>query len=399
MFVRDFLQFTAWSIFYQRTRSLLTILGIAVGIAAVIILTSIGKGLHGFVLAEFTQFGTNLIAINPGKVTTMGTPLGILGSVRPLTMEDAQSLRKISRINAVVPALQGNAEVEAANRRRRVTVYGVGPEVPEAFSMKVCMGKFLPPDNPIAPRALAVLGSKLRRELFGVANPLGRRIRVGGYRYRVIGVMESKGQVLGTDLDDTVFIPAARALELFNREGLMEIDVLYAQNAPVDEVVASIRRILAARHGREDFTITTQQQMLDVLDSVLNILTFAAGGLGGISLLVGGVGILTIMTIAVRERTAEIGLLRALGATRSQVMYLVLGEAVVLAAMGGLAGLVSGIGCVYLLNIFFPALPTHIPWLYVLLAECLASAIGLTAGAFPARYAIRLNPVDALRFG
>ena len=177
-----------------------------------------------------------------------------------------------------------------------------------------------------------MLGSKLYTELYGTANALGERIRVGGQRYRVVGVMESKGDMVGIDLDDTVYIPAARGLELFNRQGLLEIDVLYAEGVPVDEVVAGIKRILTARHGAEDFTVVTQQQMLDVLGSIVDVLTLGVAALGGISLLTGGVGIFTIMTIAVRERTQEIGLLRAIGARRSRIAQLFLGEAMLLSA-------------------------------------------------------------------
>jgi len=250
----------------QRMRSFLTGLGIAVGIAAVVLLTSIGEGLNRFVVSEFTQFGTNLIGINPGRVTTMGTPLGILGTVRLLTLGDAEALRRVPHVNAVIPWIWGNAEIEGGRKRRRTTVYGVGPEMPFAFRIKVSTGRFLPADDPDAPRAFAVLGSKLRKELFNSANPLGQRIRIGGDRFRVIGTMESKGRILGGfDMDDTVYIPTTRGLELFNREGLMEIDILYSEGASVDEVVAGIRRVLTTRHGKEDFTITTQQQMLDVL--------------------------------------------------------------------------------------------------------------------------------------
>ena len=207
--------------------------------------------------------------------------------------------------------------------------------MPTAFTFKVGLGEFLPADDPRAPRPLAVLGSKVRDELYGERNPLGDMIRVGGERYRVIGVMESKGQVLGFDLDDAVYIPAARALELYNRQSLFEIDVLYDKSVSADEVVSGIERVITARHGGLDVTITTQQQMLDVLGSVLNVVTFAVGALGGISLLVGGVGIFTIMTIAVRERTAEIGLLRAVGADRGQVRAIFLSESMLLAGIGG----------------------------------------------------------------
>jgi putative ABC transport system permease protein len=222
-------------------------------------------------------------------------------------------------------------------------------------------------------------------------------VRLGGDRYRVVGVMEPKGTILGFDMDDTVFIPTLRALEMFNREGLMEIDVLYEKGGNVDEVVAAIKRVLIARHGDEDFTITTQQQMLDVLGSVLNILTFAVGALGGISLIVGAIGILTIMTIAVTERTNEIGLLRALGAKRSHITLFLLLEAAMLSALGGIFGLALGIGGAQALAFFVPALPVHTPWHYVILAEALAISIGLISGVLPARRAAKMDPVEALR--
>lgn len=397
MLLRDFLSLTGGSLIAHRLRTFLTTLGIAVGIAAVMLLTSIGEGVHQFVLSEFTQFGTTIVGINPGRTTTHGASTGVFGTVRPLTIEDTEALKRLPFARAVVPFVQGNAEVEAGNRRRRTTVYGAGPEMPEAFSMHVQSGRFLPHDDPTAPRALAVLGSKLRQELFGDRNPLGQRIRVGGNRYRVIGVMEPKGTVLGFDLDDTVYIPAARGLELFNRDSLFEIDLLYKKTVKADSVVAGIKKLLIARHGREDFTVTTQEQMLDVLGSILNILTFAVGAIGGISLLVGAIGIVTIMTIAVNERTSEIGLIRALGARRSQVLSLFLGEAIVLAAVGGIAGLLLGVGIANLLHLALPALPVHTPWIFVFTAEAVAVLIGLAAGVLPAQRAARLDPVEALR--
>ena len=397
MYLRDFMHLAGTSLVARRLRSVLTSLGIGVGIAAVVLLTSIGEGIHQYVLSEFTQFGTTLVGINPGRTTTHGTSMGVFGSERPLSIEDADALKQLSFVEAVVPFVQGNAEVEAGNRRRRTTIYGAGPQMPEALRMRVNSGAFLPDDDPTAPRALAVLGSKLRQELFGYRNPLGKRITIAGNRYRIIGVMEPKGQVLGFDLDDTVYIPAARALELFNRETLFEIDVMYRSNASVDRVVDGIKRTLIARHGREDFTITTQEQMLDVLGSILNVLTFAVAAIGGISLLVGAIGIVTIMTIAVNERTGEIGLIRALGARQSQVLGLFLGEATVLAAVGGLAGLAMGLGVASLLRLVLPELPVHTPWTYVVLAEVLAVVLGIISGILPARRAARLDPVEALR--
>ena len=200
-------------------------------------------------------------------------------------------------------------------------------------------------------------------------------------------------------MDDTVYIPAVRALDLIEREGQMEIDVLYRQGYTPEEVTGAIRRLLVNRHGQEDFTITTQQQMLDVLGSVLSMLTVAVGALGGISLLVGSVGIFTVMTIAVRERTAEIGLLRALGASRGSILLLFLLEATLLAGLGGGAGLAVGAGLAWLIHALLPLLPVHTPWSFVLFAELLSMAIGVVAGIAPARQAARLDPVEALRMG
>jgi putative ABC transport system permease protein len=233
--------------------------------------------------------------------------------------------------------------------------------------------------------------------MYGGGNALGDRVRIGGQRYRVVGVMQSKGEMVGFDLDDTVYIPAARGLELFDREGLHEIDILYGEDSPVDEVVAGVRRILLARHGAEDFTIITQQEMLDVLGSIIDVLTLGVAALGGISLLVGGVGIFTIMTIAVRERTQEIGLLRAIGARRSRIAQLFVGEAMLLSAIGGIGGLVLGIAIVVLARWAIPAMPARIAPLYVVLSILIAVAIGLIAGVLPARSAARLEPLDALR--
>jgi putative ABC transport system permease protein len=397
MLLRDAITLSLHSILSQRMRSFLTALGIAVGIAAVVLLTSLGEGVHRFVLAEFTQFGTNLIGISPGKTSTHGMSGAVISNIRPLSLDDSLALARLSRVIAVVPVVQGNAAVEHGSRSRRTYIFGVGDSAPTVWQMAVAQGRFMPDDDPRTARAFAVLGSKVKDELFGSENPLGRRIRIGSERYRVIGVMASKGQMLGFDLDDAVYIPAGRAMALFDRESLMEIDILYAAGSDGDEIAQRAKELLVRRHGSEDFTIVTQTQMLEVLGSVLNVLTIAVGALGGISLLVGGVGILTIMIIAVRERTSEIGLMRALGAGRRQIMVIFIGEAIVLSSIGGLAGLILGAGGAWLLGKIVPALPTHTPLAYVLFAEVLAAAIGLLAGVLPARHAAGLDPVEALR--
>jgi putative ABC transport system permease protein len=398
MLLTDSLQLAVRAIIGQRLRSFLTLLGIAVGIASVILLTSIGEGIHRYVLGEFTQFGTNVIGVHPGKTKTGGASMaGMPSSARPLTLEDAAALARLPNVVAVTPSLFGNAEVNGNGRSRRTSVYGVGASMLTVFKGKVRVGSFLPPDEAGAARALVVLGPKLKQEVFGTDNALGKRVRIGGLQFRVIGVMEPKGQFLGIDLDDTAFIPASRAMELFNRDGLNEIDVAAAEDASAAHVVEQVRRLMKARHGREDFTIISQEEMLSTLSSILDVLTMAVGALGGISLLVGGVGIVTIMTIAVTERTSEIGLMVAIGARRRTILGLFLGEAVALAALGGLLGLLLGMGLAQLIRLFVPALPVHTPLSFAVLAEVLAMSIGLIAGVLPARNAARLDPVEALR--
>lgn len=392
----DLLQFSYRAIVSHKLRSSLTALGLVIGIAAVVILTSIGRGIHTFVLAEFTQFGTHLLTINPGKKSTFGISGATISTVRPLSLDDAAALRKLPSVIAVVPVLQGNVRVEAGIKQRRTNALGVGSAVPEVWRLKTAIGRFLPPEEG-NPRPLAVLGHKMGVELFGTANPLGQRIRIGTDRYRVIGVMEKKGQMLGFDMDDTLYIPAAKAMELFDRESLMEIDVLYKNSVSVASVQNAVKRLMIARHGLEDFTIITQNQMLETMDSVLNILTMGVAALGGISLLVGSVGILTIMTIAVSERVSEIGLLRAVGAERRVIFRLFLGEALALSLAGGLAGVVAGILVIETIGYALPALPVELAWGYIVSAFAVSLLIGIAAGVAPAIKAARLEPLEALR--
>jgi putative ABC transport system permease protein len=396
MRILDLLHFSYRAIVSHKLRSSLTALGLVIGIAAVVILTSIGRGIHSFVLGEFTQFGTHLLSVNPGKKSTFGISGATISTVRPLSIDDAEALRKLPSVIAVVPVVQGNVRVEAGAKQRRANALGVGSAVPEVWRIKTAIGRFLPPEEG-NPRPLAVLGHKMAAELFGSANPLGQRIRIGTDRYRVIGVMEKKGQMLGFDMDDTLYIPAAKALELFDRESLVEINVLYKPSVSAATVQNAVKRLLIARHGFEDFTIITQDQMLETMDSVLNILTMGVAALGGISLLVGSVGILTIMTIAVSERVSEIGLLRAVGAERRVIFRLFLGEALALSMAGGLAGALAGILVIEAIGYALPALPVELAWGYILSSFAVSLLIGIAAGVAPAVKASRLEPLEALR--
>jgi len=395
--VRDLLGLALGAVFHHRLRSALSMLGIAIGIASVILLTSIGEGTRRYMIAEFTQFGTNLLAVNPGKSETVGVPGALGGSTRPLTIDDAEELTRLPGVEAVTPVAFGTARVEAGTRGRSVFVYGVTSNIPTVWRWRVRVGSFWPQGDPRRGAPLAVLGPRLQRELFGTASPLGEHVRIAGRRFRVIGLMESKGQFLGLDLDDAVFVPVATAMKLFNLQELNEIDILFSNARIAGEVEAAVRTALTARHGdREDFTVTSQTEMLEVFGNVMEIITGAVGAIAGISLVVGAIGILTMMWISVGEREHEIGLARAVGATRRQVETLFLAEAATLASLGGLLGLTAGLGLCALLRAAVPGLPVQTPPAFAIAALLVSLATGLASGVLPARRAARLDPVEAL---
>ncbi|TDJ03197.1 MAG: FtsX-like permease family protein [Deltaproteobacteria bacterium] len=382
----------------HRLRSFLSMLGIAIGITAVILLTSIGEGTRRYLITEFTQFGTNVLAINPGKTETSGLPGVFGGTTHKLTLDDSEALKRLWGVKKVVPLAMGQARVEGNGRGRSVFVYGVTSDVPEVWKFEVGQGAFLPPGDPRRGSMTAVLGPTLKRELFGDENALGEFVRVAGFRLRVIGVMAPKGRILGIDIDDAAYVPVATAMQMFNLDELMEIDLLFSHAGLMDGVVQQVTRVLTDRHaGREDFTITTQTAMLDVFENVMNVITASVGAIAGISLLVGAIGILTMMWITVNERVHEIGLMRALGATAAQVQRLFLLEAVILTLVGGVLGIAAGLGIAQVLSFAVPGMPVYTPLRYMLAALVVSALTGLLSGVAPARRAASLDPVEALR--
>jgi putative ABC transport system permease protein len=373
-------------------------LGIAIGVAAVILLTSIGEGTRVYMLSQFTQFGTNILAINPGKAKTIGIPGVLGGTTRKLTIDDAEALFRVPGVETVVPVVMGNARVEAGERGRSVTVLGATPDLPTLWRFGTRQGSFWPKGDPRRGAPLAVLGPKVARELFGERSPLGAFVRIAGGRFRVVGVMQPKGQMMGFDIDDIAYVPVASAMDLFDLDELMEIDLIYSAVRETARVEAEVKRVLAVRHGgTEDFTVTSQEAMLDVFGKVMDVVTMAVGAIAGISLLVGATGILTMMWIAVGERTSEIGLVRALGASRGQVQVLFLAEAAALAGLGGVAGVVLGLGVGAVLRFAVPGLPVETPLRFVVAGLAVSVATGLVSGVAPARRAALLDPIEALR--
>ena len=396
MLLSDWLRWVFQAVTTARLRSLLTALGISIGIAAVTLLTSIGEGIRVYLMDSFSQFGTRIIAVTPGKTTTGGMA-GLLTTIRPLSLDDARQLGRLPHVDAVVPVLQGTAKIEAGKYSRDTDVLGVGPDMARAWRFNVAHGRFLPAGDLENSRYFTVIGSRVREELFRASNPLGSYVRIGGTRFRVVGVMESKGQLLGFDLDDAIYIPADLAMQMFNKNSLMEIDVVFKETTTSNEMRDRIKELMIRRHGDEDFTLFTQEDMLSTLDKILSMLKMAVGALGGVALVVGGVGVLTIMTTALKERTEEIGLLRAVGCTRQQILWMFLGEAVLLAGMGGMLGLSIVALLVLTLNTFVPGLPIALQPGYMLASLALSCGVGLVAGISPAMHAAGLDPIEALR--
>ncbi len=395
---RDYIEMCSGALRANFLRSMLSMFGIAIGVAAVVLLTSIGEGTRRYILKEFTQFGTNILAVNPGKTETRGIPGIFGGTTRKLTIDDALAVERLPRVQRIVPMTMGLARVESEGRGRSVIVYGSSSAMPETFQFEIGQGEFLPKIDMHRAMPVVVLGPKVKRELFGDDNALGKSVRISGYRLRVIGIMAPKGQMLGFDLDDAVYIPVALAMQIFNLDELNEIDVAFAHGGLAEQVAEDVRKLLTDRHrGYEDFTITTQTAMLDVFDKVIRGITLAVSFIAGISLLVGAVGIFTMMWISVGERISEIGLLLAIGATPKQIHQLFLIEAILLTTLGGVVGAALGLGLTGLLQIAFPTLPVQVQGQYLAGALMMSVITGIASGVAPARRAARLTPVEALQ--
>jgi putative ABC transport system permease protein len=385
----------------NRVRSVLTTLGVVIGVAAIILLVSLGEGATAYITRELTGLGTNLLIITPGKTQTSGgfhPPLA--STVRKLTYEDAVALRRRATIlTDAVPVVLGSGKVRFQGASRDTSVIGVTPEFQRVRHLYVEIGQFVDDEDVEGRRRVVVLGRTVKRELFGEENPLGQFVTLADSRYRVIGIMEQKGMSLGFDIDDLVFIPVKSAQDLFDTDRLFEILVSVRSPEEVDQAMRQVKDILMRRHGnREDFTVVSQGAILSTFTTILKILTAVLGGIAGISLLVGGIGIMNIMLVSVRERTREIGIRKAVGARRRDILGQFLLESVVLSSLGGGLGILVGIGGARGLSFFFTYLPTRVSLWAVLMAVGFSVAVGVFFGVYPARRAASLDPIQALRY-
>ncbi len=397
MKIADLFGFALGALRGHRLRSGLSLLGVAVGVAAVVILTALGDGARRYVVEEFQSIGSNLLIVVPGKTETTGGLPFAGATTKDLTLADAEALkREVPAIERLAPISMATETVRHDERRRQVAVVGTTSEFLTLRRLELARGSFLPPGELRRGVAVAVVGAAVARELFPGDDPLGKIMRIGDVRARVVGVLAPRGEQLGMDLDEIVVIPVARAMRLFNRRTLFRIMIGVRAHGDLDAARRAVIRVLAHRHRDEDVTVITQDAVVSSFSSILRALTLALGAIAGISLTVAGLGIMNVMLVAVSERTAEVGLLRAVGVGRGQVLALFVTEAAMLSAAGGLAGLVAGGLGVWALLTLYPAFPVRPPGWAIAASLGLALATGVVFGFLPARRAARLDPVAAL---
>jgi len=396
MTFRDLLTFCLQALSGHRLRTALSLLGMAIGVAAVITLTALGEGARRYVIDQFASIGSNLLIVIPGKTETTGIP-GVAAAANDLTLEDARAIQRgIPEAQKVSPLVIGTETVAHGARRRQVVIVGTTQEFLEIRKLGLSRGEFLPAEELRRGRPVAVLGLKVAQELFPGEEPIGQVVRIGGWRMRVIGVLAPRGVQLGANVDESTTVPVATAMRMFDRRSLFRIFVEVRASADLAAAKRRILRLLAERHGEEDVTVLTQDAVVSTFSQILGALTLALGAIAAISLSVAGIGIMNVMLVSVSERTREVGLLRALGVRRRQVLAVFLTESALLSAAGGLFGLAAGWVAVRILVRIFPALPASPPAWAVAAALALSLGVGVLFGWLPSRRAARLDPVAAL---
>lgn len=394
----DLLRFAAGALSGHRLRAGLSLLGVAIGVGSVILLTSLGEGARRYVTGEFSVLGSNLLIVIPGKIETSGAPPIFGSSTNDLTIEDAEAVaRRVPLVRAVVPLVVVLVKAQAGSLARDIAVAGVSPAMRDVRKIEVPIGQYLPEGDLARGARVAVLGAKVRDELFPGRNPLGATIRLGDERFRVIGVMGRRGTSLGENLDEVVHVPVGLGLKLANRRGLFRLLIEVTSHEDAEAAKQQVLEVLRQRHGGvEDVTILTQDAVLSTFNRILAILTAALAGIAAISLSVAGIGIMNVMLVSVSERTREIGLLKALGATRPQVIGVFLAEAAILSTLGGLVGVALGLGLGRAVTLLYPDYPVAAPVWAIAAAIGVSVAVGLLFGVLPARRAAGLDPVAAL---
>jgi putative ABC transport system permease protein len=385
----------------SKLRAFLTTLGVVIGVLAIILLVALGEGAKQYLSNTFSSLGANVIQIVPGKRDTKGGPMVQLsGAAHKLTQEDEQAVaRRVLTLDGVTGVVNGAATLRYQNRRRDSFALGVGERFPDIRNLHVDAGRFFTDDDVNAHRRYTVLGRVIQHELFGDENPLGQTVKIADTEFRVIGIMEHKGNSLGFDLDDIVYVPSTTGLDLFALEGYTNIMGRARDKADTDAAIADLTDVLKRRHNNQvDFTVISQDDLLSTVNAIMGTMTMVLMAIASIALVVGGIGIANIMLVSVRERTREIGVRRAVGATRMTILLQFLVESVVIAVLGGLIGLALGGGIIALVRLAAPALPIRLSPSLVATAIGFSAFVGVVSGVMPARSAARLDPVEALRY-
>ena len=397
----EFLRIAVSSIMENRIRAFLTMLGIMIGVGSVILLVSMTAGFREYLVKQFMGIGTNLIIISPGKTETQGMGHPGFEGVQKMTIGDTDALRRhATALESVSSITVGTADVRYTNRERKVMIVGTDKEFTEVINIGVDTGRYFTRDDVDASRRVCTIGYTVKNELFGSRNPLGEIIKVGGSGFRVIGIMEKKGTFMGTDdFDDVVYIPVSSSMGLFNTDKLFGIRAKARSAAMVSLANVQIIKILKKRHNnKEDFTILTQGGLLSSLDSILDTLSSVLAGIAAISLLVGGIGIMNIMLVTVRERTKEIGIRKAVGATRRDILVQFIVESTMLSLIGGGIGILIAFIGGLIIGWFIPHIPPVVtPWA-VVLATAFSAGVGIFFGVYPAYRAAQQDTITALRY-
>jgi putative ABC transport system permease protein len=398
---REILRLSIESLLAQKLRTVLTVLGMVIGVGSVVLLVSLGEGAKRYILREFEGLGANLIVIQPGKSdkkTHFGPPVG--AAQRKMTTADVAALeRRAINLEAVSGLVLGTVSARYEDAINNITVFGTNEQFPDIITLQLGRGGYFTREEDEYRRRVVVLGTNIASQLFGDADPIGRAVKLNESEFRVVGVLAPMGDKLGLSFDEIGFIPTEAALKLFNEDKLFGIRAKASSRVGVDDAVAEITEILTERRdGEEDFTVLTQVSMMESMNTILSMLTYVLAAIAAISMVVGGIGIMNIMWVSVVERTQEIGIRRAVGARRRDILQQFLAEAVGLSLVSGLLGVGGAMLITFVLFMVFPSFDMRAPLWIVIPAFILAMGVGTVFGVGPAWRASRIETLDALRY-